>query len=67
MSEITSHAESANGIVKDSPAKSIDDLQKGVEDVNEDYDDDEEEEEGAYEVCRGLCNAGFMVIERSLC
>jgi len=66
MSEITSHAESANGIVKDSPAKSIDDLQKGVEDLN-DYDDEEEEEEGAYEVCRRLCNPGFMVIERSLC
>jgi len=45
--------------VKDSPAKS-------TENVNEDYND-EEEEEGAYEVCRGLCNPGFMVIERSLC
>lgn len=72
MSEIASHTESANGIVKNSPAKSIDHLQKGVvEDMNHDEDcdndDDEEEEEGAYEVCRGLRNAGFfMVIEKSL-
>ncbi len=56
MSEIAPHTESANGIVKNavakenSPAKLVDHVQKGVEDVN----DEDDEEGGGYEVCRGF-------------